>query len=73
MPVLGPADNLSKLLPTTTWGKQENCAELAEQAGLWRRARIVDLIVGDVFGVRDDPDRDSNPSSRVLRRFSAAD
>ena len=33
----------------------------------------VDLIIGDIFGVRDDPDRASNPSSRVLRRFSATD
>jgi hypothetical protein len=42
MPVLGPADILSKLLPATSWGKQENCTELAEQAGLWRRTRMGD-------------------------------
>lgn len=31
----------------------------------------VDLIVGDVSGMQDDPDHHSNPSTRVLRRFSS--
>jgi hypothetical protein len=33
----------------------------------------VDLIVGEVTGPRSDPDGDSNPSARVVKRFTAAD
>jgi hypothetical protein len=35
--------------------------------------RRVDLIVGDISLVRDDADRASNPSTRVLRRFGELD
>jgi len=33
----------------------------------------VDLIIGNVDGHQDDPDHHSNPSTHVLRRFSASD
>lgn len=33
----------------------------------------VDVIVGEVYGAQDDPDRHMNPSTRVLRRFGEAD
>ncbi len=36
-------DSLSKPFLVATWVKQEDSAELAEQAGLWRRTRIGDL------------------------------
>ena len=42
MPVLRPTDSLSKPFLVATWVKQETCAELAEQAGLWRAATIGD-------------------------------
>jgi hypothetical protein len=37
MAVLRPAATLSKPFLITTWVKQEDSAELAEQASLWRR------------------------------------
>jgi hypothetical protein len=43
MAVLRPAATLSKPFLIATWVKQEDSAELAEQKGLRRRARIGDL------------------------------
>jgi hypothetical protein len=42
MAVLRPAATLSKPFLITTWVKQEDSAELAEQSSLWRRTRIGD-------------------------------
>jgi len=38
-----PTATLSKPFLIATWVKQEYSAELAGQAGLWRRTRIGDL------------------------------
>jgi len=40
MAILRPADILSKPFLVATWVKPEKSAELAEQAGLWRRADV---------------------------------
>jgi len=40
MAVLRPADILSKPFLVATWVKQEDSAELAEQAGMWRCADV---------------------------------
>jgi hypothetical protein len=42
MALLRPAATLSKPFLIATCVKQEDSAELAEQAGLWRRTRIGD-------------------------------
>jgi len=44
MAVLRPADILSKPFLVATWVKPEKSAELAEQAGLWRRAKLGMLL-----------------------------
>lgn len=41
MPVFRPADILSKPFLVATRVKRENSTEIAEQASLWRRARVV--------------------------------
>lgn len=42
-------------------------------AGLKPEVRRIDLIVGDVSGSRADRDGDTNPTTRVAQRFTAAD
>jgi len=42
-------------------------------AGLMPSVARVDLIIGDVTGKRPDRDGDTNPTTRVVRRFTADD